>query len=106
MASAEPPVMLCVLVAYSPVAGAVDEVPLTLPEGTTLRSAIEASGLLQRHPQIDLSVQAVGVWGKRRELGDVLRNRDRVEIYRPLSVDPKEARRLRYGQHRAKFRGA
>jgi putative ubiquitin-RnfH superfamily antitoxin RatB of RatAB toxin-antitoxin module len=45
---------------------------------------------------------AVGVWGKLRALDETLRDRDRVEIYRPLLVDPKEARRQRYQSHRAK----
>jgi putative ubiquitin-RnfH superfamily antitoxin RatB of RatAB toxin-antitoxin module len=45
----------------------------------------------------------VGVWFKLREMATVLRDRDRVEIYRPLIVDPKEARRQRYKRHKAKL---
>ena len=72
-----------------------------LPAGSSLERALQASGLLQAYPDIDLAVCAVGVWGHRRALTDVLRDRDRVEVYRPLKVDPKEARRLRYRQHLA-----
>lgn len=89
-------------VAYSPRPGEVDEAPLELPVGATLAEAIQASGLLQRHPGIDLAVLRTGIWGKVRPLDAPLRERDRVEIYRPLQVDPKEARRLRYRKDRRK----
>ena len=93
MAPAEP---LRVSVAYSPRAGEVDEVVVQLPSGATLMDAIRASGVLQRHPAIDLAQARRGVWGKVQPDETVLRERDRVEIYRPLQVDPTEARRLRY----------
>jgi putative ubiquitin-RnfH superfamily antitoxin RatB of RatAB toxin-antitoxin module len=72
-----------------------DAVSLTLPGTATLREAIAASGLLERHPDIDLARQKCGVFGKLRPLDAPLRDGDRVEIYRPLAVDPKEARRRR-----------
>jgi uncharacterized protein len=72
-----------------------------LPAGASLEDALRASGLLQVHRDIDLARCAVGVWGRKRALTDALRDRDRVEVYRPLKVDPKEARRLRYRQHLA-----
>lgn len=87
---------LRVSVAYSPRAGEVDEVAVDLPAGSTLIEAIRASGLLQRHPEIQLEQARRGVWGRVQPDETVLRERDRVEIYRPLRVDPKEARRLRY----------
>jgi putative ubiquitin-RnfH superfamily antitoxin RatB of RatAB toxin-antitoxin module len=68
---------------------------LSLGEGVTVREAIEARGLLARFPEIDLNVQKVGVFGKIRPLDEVLVDRDRVEIYRPLKVDPKVARQRR-----------
>lgn len=68
---------------------------LRLAQGATLREAIERSGILERHPEIVLGRNRVGVFGKLRALDDVLADGDRVEIYRPLSVDPKEARRRR-----------
>ena len=68
---------------------------IEVPAGTTLRGAIERSGILQRHPQIDLARDRVGVFGRVASLDDALRAGDRVEIYRPLLVDPKDARRAR-----------
>ena len=97
---------LSVWVVYSPRAGVVDQVSLSLAGGATLGDALRASGLLARHPGIDLAVQRVGVWGKPGALEDALRDQDRVEIYRPLTVDPKEARRLRYALHRQRFKGS
>lgn len=101
-----PAVNVCVnvSVAYSPRPGEVDEVQLVLPAGATVEAALARSGLLQRHPAIDLSAPRIGVWGKLRALDHVLRDLDRVEIYRPLLVDPKEARRLRYRKHRERTR--
>ena len=66
-----------------------------VPEGATLRAAIEASGILQRFREIDLARDAVGIFGKLAKLDDRLSAGDRVEIYRPLAMDPKEARRRR-----------
>lgn len=101
MASAETASGVTVHVAYSPRAGVVDEVALNLPVGATVNDAIRASGLLQRHPQIDLTRQRTGVWGRFRALEATVRDQDRVEIYRPLLVDPKQARRERYRKQRA-----
>lgn len=91
-----------VSVAYSPRAGEVDEVALQLAPGATLIDAVRASGLLARHPEIDLAVQRIGIWGRAKPHETPLRDRDRVEIYRPLVVDPKEARRLRFRKDRGK----
>ncbi len=65
------------------------------PEGATLRQALDASGILRRFPQIDLGTQKVGVFGKLKPLDAVLNDHDRVEIYRPLLVDPKVSRQRR-----------
>lgn len=73
---------------------------VTLPAGSTLEQAIVASGVLQRHPDIDLTKQKVGVFGKLKPLDAVLADRDRVEIYRPLIVDPKTARQRRVDKTR------
>lgn len=70
-------------------------VPLQVSEGATAESAIRASGLLARFPEIDLAVQKIGIFGKPCLLEHPLRPGDRVEIYRPLFADPKEARRSR-----------
>ena len=70
-------------------------VDVELPAGATLMQAIEASGVLQRYPQIDLRTQKVGVFGKLKPLDTALADHDRVEIYRPLLVDPKVSRQRR-----------
>jgi putative ubiquitin-RnfH superfamily antitoxin RatB of RatAB toxin-antitoxin module len=68
---------------------------LTLPAGSRVEQAIRASGLLEEVPAIDLGQAQVGVWGEPVELDAVLEDGARVEIYRPLIADPKEARRRR-----------
>ena len=70
-------------------------VHLKLPAGSTVQQAIEASGLRQKYPEIDLAKNKVGVFGKLSKLDAPLRDRDRVEIYRPLIADPKEVRKKR-----------
>ena len=87
-------------VAYSPRDRVVDHSELELPEGSTVADALGASGLLQRHPGIDLAVQRMGVWGRLCLADAALREGDRVELYRALEVDPKEARRLRQQRQR------
>lgn len=71
------------------------QVALRVLPGTTLRQALENSGILERCPEIDLGKNKVGIFGRLRELETVLEEGDRVEIYRALKVDPKEARRRR-----------
>lgn len=75
---------------------------LRVPAGTTIEQAVAQSGLLQAVPGIDLAVNMVGIYGKRKPLDTVLREHDRVEVYRPLQADPKEARRRRAGGKPAK----
>ena len=68
---------------------------LEVEQGTTIEQAIVQRGVLEDIPGIDLTVQPVGLYGKKRPLDTVLRARDRIEIYRPLVADPKESRRRR-----------
>lgn len=68
---------------------------LQLPAGATVAQAIRQSGLLERYPDISLATVRTGLFGKIVTPDTVLRAGDRVEIYRPLTVDPKEARRRR-----------
>ncbi|MCC7704680.1 RnfH family protein [Janthinobacterium sp. GW460P] len=75
---------------------------LTVPAGTTIEEAVTRSGLLQAFPDIDLAVNMVGIYGKRKPLDTVLHEHDRVEVYRPLQADPKEARRRRASGRSAK----
>jgi hypothetical protein len=66
---------------------------IIIQPGSTIQAAIEQSGILTMFPEIDLNVQKVGIFGKSRQLTDIVQNGDRIEIYRPLLIDPKEARR-------------
>ncbi len=66
-----------------------------VPQGTTIEQAIRLSGVLDKHPEIDLAKNKLGIFGKLSKADAVLRDRDRVEIYRPLIADPKEIRRQR-----------
>ncbi|MEM9100967.1 MAG: RnfH family protein [Pseudomonadota bacterium] len=68
---------------------------LQVPEGTRVAEAIHLSGILDKHPEIDTQVNKVGIFSKLAKLDTELRDKDRVEIYRPLIADPKEARRKR-----------
>lgn len=76
-------------------------VRLSLPDGSTVRDALRASGLFDQvaglnEDALAAGVWSVGVWGRKERPGHVLRERDRVEVVRGLNVDPKEARRVRY----------
>ncbi len=97
---------LRISVAYSPRAGELDLVEVKLPAGATVALALSRSGLFERHPGLTGADCTTGVWGQLRRLDVPLRDLDRVEVYRPLQVDPKEARRLRYRSHRAKLASA
>jgi hypothetical protein len=79
---------------------------LEVAPGTTVRQAIERSGVLERFPQIDLDDNKVGVFGKLTKLDAELRPGDRVEIYRPLIADPKEVRRQRAAEGKVMKKGA
>jgi putative ubiquitin-RnfH superfamily antitoxin RatB of RatAB toxin-antitoxin module len=63
--------------------------------GTTVVEAIQACGVLAKHPEIDLATNKLGIFGKLTKADAVLRDKDRIEIYRPLIADPKEIRRKR-----------
>lgn len=68
---------------------------IEVDKGTTLKQAIEQSGIINTYPQIDLSKDKTGIFGKIAKLDTVLREKDRVEIYRPLIADPKQVRKQR-----------
>lgn len=74
-----------------------DWTELSVAEGASLVDALHGSGMLVRHG-LTVDQLVTGVWGRRQTLSQVLREGDRVEVYRPLQCDPKEARRLRYRQ--------
>jgi putative ubiquitin-RnfH superfamily antitoxin RatB of RatAB toxin-antitoxin module len=66
-----------------------------VPKGTTIAEAVKLSGILAKFPEIDLEKGKFGIFGKLSKVDTVLREKDRVEIYRPLIADPKEIRRKR-----------
>lgn len=69
--------------------------PVKLAAESTVEAAIKGSGILEKFPEIDLAQSKVGIFSKLTKLDTVLRDKDRVEIYRPLIADPKEVRRQR-----------
>lgn len=71
------------------------EIPLSVEESCTVAMAIRRSGLLEQFPELELSAVTVGIYSRKVALDDLLQAGDRIEIYRPLQIDPKEARRLR-----------
>ena len=77
-----------------------DAVRVEVSPGATLRDAIVISGICARHPEIDLARAKVGVFGRARPLDAAASHGDRIEIYRPLAVDPKAARRARAASRR------
>jgi putative ubiquitin-RnfH superfamily antitoxin RatB of RatAB toxin-antitoxin module len=66
-----------------------------VPDGTTLGDAVRLSGILAKYPEIDPDKAKYGIFGKLSKADVVMRERDRIEIYRPLIADPKEVRRKR-----------
>lgn len=100
-----PDVPLHVTVVFSPAPREVREWPVVLPPASTVADAIAASGLRSEFPQLDLAALGVGVWGRKAGPRQLLRDRDRVEVYRPLQVDPKVARRERFRKQGARAAG-
>jgi putative ubiquitin-RnfH superfamily antitoxin RatB of RatAB toxin-antitoxin module len=94
-----------VTVLYSPAARETHEWQLTMPAGSTLLQALRASGLGRHVPEPEWAGLPVGVWGRKAQLDQVLRARDRVEIYRPLKIDPKLARRERFSKQGVRAAG-
>lgn len=81
-------------------------ITLKLPAGVTVRDAVERSGLLVKFSEIDLTKNKLGVFAKLVKPDTVLRDRDRVEIYRPLIADPKEVRKQRAAEGKVMKKGA
>ena len=85
-------------VACSPRAGVAFEVEVVLPTPVTALGAVRASGVFDRYPELATGDPSIGIWGRVVAADTLLRDGDRVELYRPLKRDPKEARRRRAGQ--------
>lgn len=102
MDRAEPVASLQVEVVFSPQPRQVQVVRVALPPGSSLADALRASGLFDASDPMPDAL-ACGIWGRRQPPTAALRDGDRVEVYRGLTVDPKEARRRRYkGQPKKK----
>jgi len=79
--------------------------PIKVKPGMTLEHAIKQSGILDTFPEIDLSKNKVGIFGKIKKLDNELREGDRVEIYRALIADPKEIRKQRAAEGKKMKKG-
>lgn len=77
-----------------------------LPAGSTAGEAIKASGVQERFPEIDLAKNKIGIFAKLAKPETPLRDKDRVEIYRPLIADPKEVRKQRAAEGKVMKKGA
>ena len=91
--------LLAIEVAYAqPERQAIQK--LQVAAGTTMLQAIEQSELAKEFPEINLATVKAGIFGKQHPLDTVLQSGDRVEIYRPLSIDPKQQRKLRAAKNK------
>ena len=98
---------LHITLCFSARAGLVHEQALQLPEGTTVQQAFEAASRLglPDFPSEKQTLEMIGIWGKLSKPEQTLRDGDRLECYRPLTVDPKVARRERFARQGAKSAG-
>lgn len=99
MSESGKPETITVEVAYATPARQV-LVSVRVVRGTTVEGAIRSSGILETFLEIDLGVNAVGIFGERARLNDLVNEGDRVEIYRALVADPKRAHRRRAARQR------
>jgi hypothetical protein len=76
---------------------------IVIEKGLTVEQAITESDIINLHPEIDLSVNKVGIWNRTCKLQDLVKDGDRIEVYRPLIADPKEVRKRR--AEKAKLEG-
>ncbi|MGI9135159.1 MAG: RnfH family protein [Rhodoferax sp.] len=96
---------IAVSLVYSPAARSVRLLDLQVAAGTTVGQALQASGWLDNLSPQEIKMLEVGVWGCKVALDQVLRDQDRLELYRPLKVDPKLARRERFVRQGARSAG-
>ncbi len=90
---------------YAPQPREAHEEVLTLAEGCTALQALRASVLARTHPDVLANTPNLGVWGRKVTGSQEMRDQDRLELYRPLLVDPKEARRARFEAQGARSAG-
>lgn len=97
--------IMCALdfsVVYAAEDGTLLEYHGQLPAGATVRAALEASGILSIYPDWEFSRLNIGIYAQKASLDTVLHQNDRVEIYRPLKIDPREKRRVKVNSTRDK----
>ncbi len=94
-----------VTLVYSSAPRQVREWALDVPDGSSLGQAVVQSGALTEFSELALGDLSAGVWGKRHSQNHRLKDNDRIEIYRPLRVDPKVARRERFARQGVKSAG-
>jgi uncharacterized protein len=97
--------VITVTVVFSPRPREVYEDTMALPQGCTVGQALQATAVLQGVADTGLDALTQGVWGRKTGLTHVLRDQDRIELYRPLQVDPKVARRERFAKQGTKGAG-
>jgi hypothetical protein len=97
--------VLRVTVVYSPEPRQVHEMQVDLVAGATVLDAVRSSGLAGRFPALGASDLMLGIWGRRALADQAVQAGDRIEIYRPLRVDPKVARRTRFEAQGARSAG-
>lgn len=90
---------------FSPASRQVRQWVLVLAPGSTVAQALDASCFFTEFPELSATRLRLGIWGRKAGLNQRLADGDRVEIYRPLRVDPKVARRERFGHQGAKTAG-
>ncbi len=90
---------------YSPAPRRVREWAMALAPGSTVANALTAARIFEEYPELHPDRLKVGIWGRKCSQGDVLQEGDRIEIYRPLRVDPKVSRRERFNRQGAKSAG-
>lgn len=93
---------LAITLVYSPRPREVREMALTVEDGCTVGQALQSSGVLAELPVSDLLDLSCGVWGRKVPPDHLVQANDRIELYRPLTVDPKVARRERFARQGAK----
>jgi putative ubiquitin-RnfH superfamily antitoxin RatB of RatAB toxin-antitoxin module len=96
---------LKITLVYSPAPRVLREWVLTLPGTMTVAQALAACRIFQDFPELQMGSLQLGIWGRKSSLNHLLHDLDRIEIYRPLRVEPKVARRERFNRQGAKSAG-
>ena len=96
---------LNITLVYSPAPRQVREWSLALEPGATVRQALAECGIFEEFPELAENRLLAGIWAQRIRLDHLLADKDRIEIYRPLRVDPKTARRERFDRQGSKSAG-